>query len=615
MCGITGIINFNLKEVKELSLRKMMGLIKHRGPDDEGVFIENNIGLGFVRLSIIDLTVAGHQPMLSDDGRYVMVFNGEIFNYVEIREELKDQGVNFKTNTDSEVLLKAYITWGESCQDKFNGMWAFAIYDKKEESLFASRDRFGIKPFYYLYTKDFFAFASEIPPLLSMMTNKPIANGSAIFDYLVYNRTDQSENTFFVEIKKLQHGCKINIKKNKVIIEKWYDLKTEVLKNSGFKSPSDFKELFTNSLLLRLRSDVPIGVCLSGGLDSSSITSILIELNSIENLNTFSAVYGENKAGDETKYINAFRGKISNMNFIEPSSQTFYNDINLLLDLHAEPFPGTSPYAQYKVMQLAQGKVKVTIDGQGADEMLAGYSDFYGYYLKELLLKFRFKKVISEIFYYCKKHKSFFGIKTFIYFLLPAYLKNIVRINQHDYISSSFISKGKDSSTISKTYFNSKTLKESLLNHFEYKLEHLLKWEDLNSMAFSIEARVPFLDHRLVEKAIATESFLLIDKGVSKLLLRESMKGLLPKIIEDRINKIGFATPEDEWFREEPLKSFVIEILNSDKMKSRNIIDAKKIKKMFENHLLGKVNAAKEIWKCVNLELWFRKYIDNPNEV
>jgi asparagine synthase (glutamine-hydrolysing) len=211
MCGICGIIRLDNKLIHEDPIREMMRIMKHRGPDDEAVYIEDNLGFGFVRLSIIDLSAAGNQPMYSRDRRYVMVFNGEIFNYIELKEELQKEGVIFFTKTDSEVLLNAYIHWGEECMNRFNGMWAFVIYDRQKKKIFASRDRHGVKPFYYLQTADLFAFASEIPPLLSLLDHKPKPDYQSIFDYLVFNRTDQTEQTFFDEVKKLQHGHCISI--------------------------------------------------------------------------------------------------------------------------------------------------------------------------------------------------------------------------------------------------------------------------------------------------------------------------------------------------------------------------------------------------------------------
>lgn len=223
MCGICGIINFNNQPVQEIPIRKMMHIMKHRGPDDEGIFLEDHVGLGFVRLSIIDLSSAGHQPMLSENKRYVMVFNGEIYNYIELREELQKKGVVFQTRTDSEVLLNAYIHWGKDCLHRFNGMWAFVIYNRKEKNIFAARDRYGVKPFYYLHTNGYFAFCSEIQPLLSLLHAKTKADYQSIFDYLVFNRTDQTERTFFEEVSKLQHGHKLSLDGQRLSVKKCYD--------------------------------------------------------------------------------------------------------------------------------------------------------------------------------------------------------------------------------------------------------------------------------------------------------------------------------------------------------------------------------------------------------
>ena len=243
MCGICGIINFNNEPVQETWVSSMMQKIKHRGPDDEGIFIEDNVALGFVRLSILDLSPLGHQPMFGDinvskknntleNGRFVIVYNGEVYNYIELRQELCLKGYKFESNTDTEVVLNSYIEWGEDCLDKFNGMWAFTIYDREKKEIFCARDRYGIKPFYYYVDDKQFIFASEILPIFSVLKEKPSPNNQAIFDFLVFNRTDQTENTFFKDIKKLQHGCSMRIglknKSQKYEIKKWYDLKREL---------------------------------------------------------------------------------------------------------------------------------------------------------------------------------------------------------------------------------------------------------------------------------------------------------------------------------------------------------------------------------------------------
>lgn len=619
MCGICGIIRFDNKSVQEAHIRKMMQIMKHRGPDDEGVFIEKSVGFGFVRLSIIDLSPSGHQPMYSHDERYVIVYNGEIYNYIELREELLKAGFGFKTQTDTEVLLNAYIHWGEDCLDHFNGMWAVIIYDRFSRIVFASRDRFGIKPFYYLQTNEFFAFASEIPPLLGLLPAKPKPDNQSIFDYLVFNRTDQTDSTFFSDIKKLQHGCKLTLNDicqqpkthNQVSrIKKWYDLKESVSKTEGFKSLKEYRDLLSSAIGLRLRSDVPIGVCLSGGLDSSSIVSLLLHDYNKKDLKTFSAVYDKGQSGDETEYINEYKSLLSNMFLITPNEESLRNDLAHFVKAHGEPIPSTSPYAQYKVMKLAQGKVVVTLDGQGADETLAGYHYFFGFFFKDLLTHGHIGKLFSEMYHYLTKHRSLLGIRSFLFFLLPVNIRTKARVNTKGYLEGDFVNKYKKNNSIAANVYGSKNLVDALLDHFEYKLEHLLKWEDRNSMWFSLESRVPFLDYRLVEKTIASSDDLKIRNGTTKFILREAMRGVLPEKIRLRQDKIGFGTPEEEWFKETAWQILVKEILDSKSLKERKIIDTQRAKKLYNNHLSGKVNVSKEIWKWIHLEMWFREYVD-----
>lgn len=616
MCGICGIINLEVNSVKEISLRKMMQIMKHRGPDDEGVFIEKNVGLGFVRLSILDLSKAGNQPMASEDGRHMIVFNGEIYNYIEIREDLKQKGCTFRTNSDTEVLLAAYMEWGEDCLQRFNGMWAFVIYDKFKKKIFAARDRYGIKPFYYLQTDNYFAFASEIPPLLSLLERKPAPDQQSIFEYLVFNRSDQTERTFFDKIRKLQHGHSYCIQltedrgqRTEVKIKKWYDLKTNL--KEPFESPEEFRELLSSAVGLRLRSDVPVGVCLSGGLDSSSIVSILLNDYKKKDLNTFSAVYEKGQFGDETEFINEYKPFLKNMFFTTPSAETLHADLANFITAHAEPIPSTSPYAQYKVMELAKGKVVVTLDGQGADEELAGYHYFFGFFFKDLFKQMRLGKLSYEMIRYLINHHSFYGFKTFLYFLLPEKSKTRLRVDEKGYLNREFVEKHKSGNSIAGNLYNSGSLHDALLDHFEYKLEHLLKWEDRNSMWFSLEARVPFLDYRLVEKTLATQGDLIIKNGMTKHLLRESMKGNLSDKIRMRRDKVGFDTPQDDWFTKPNWRNLISEILNSRSFTGRGIINSKEAIALYQAHISGKKNASKEIWKWVHLELWHRKFIDS----
>ncbi|HEV7230307.1 MAG TPA: asparagine synthetase B, partial [Bacteroidia bacterium] len=262
MCGIAGIVHFDNKRADPDRIQLMLDKIRHRGPDDQGIYVKDQVGLGHVRLSILDLSAAGHQPMLSNDGRYYLVFNGEIYNYLDLKKELSPV-YDFKSKTDSEVLLAAYITWGENCLSRFNGDFSFVIYDTFENSLFGARDRFGIKPFYYLHDSNQFIFASEIKAILPL-TEQRTPNDKIIFEYLVYNRTDQSEETFFNGILKLKHGHCFTLKGGLMKIKKWYDLGAMVHYPRPMHA-SEFRMELSKSIQLRLQSDVPVGVSLSGG--------------------------------------------------------------------------------------------------------------------------------------------------------------------------------------------------------------------------------------------------------------------------------------------------------------------------------------------------------------
>jgi len=606
MCGITGIVNFEGTQVEEPIISIMMQKMKHRGPDDEGVYIDNNIALGFVRLSILDLSQAGHQPMFSHDKRFVIIFNGEVYNYIEIREELKED-FDFTSGTDTEVILAAYQKWGAKCLDKFNGMFSIVIYDTKTKDLFAARDRYGIKPFYYYQDEERFLFASEIKSILPLI--KKEANDKIIFDYLLYNRTDHSEDTFFKGINKLKHGSFMTIKGNKVEIKTWYKLSDKIQSQKAL-TPEQYRALFKDSLKLRLRADVPVGVSLSGGIDSSAVVSSLVKDFNLSELNTFSAVYGKNEPSDESEYIEVFSSMVKNMHYTYPTADTFFNDFESFIEAHNEPVPDIGPYAQYKVMELAAKNVTVTIDGQGADEQLAGYHYFFGSYYRELIRGFRWGRFITENIQYIRKHKSLNALKYFLYYILPESIQSKANSNVFLSINKDFINNHKKESTIGEALYNPKSLNESLFQHFESKLEHLLKWEDLNAMHFSIESRVPFLDYRLVEVTLCTPSFQKINKGETKHILREAVKDILPKKITNRKDKKGFTSPRDKWFKTEQFKRFIVELLNSESFQSRKYFDKDTALNQYSLHLDGKIDASKEIWKWINIEIWFRKFID-----
>lgn len=612
MCGIVGIVSLKQQPVEKRRLQLMMKTLKHRGPDDEGIYSCDNIGLGHVRLSIIDLSYLGHQPMHDENGRFTIILNGEIYNYIELRQHLEGEGVLFSSSSDTEVLLKGFIHDGPAILDQLNGMFAFAIYDSVQKELFLARDRFGVKPLYYYFSDDEFIFASEIPAILSVYGKTSRANETAIFDYLAFNRTDQTDNTFFEGIKKLQHGHCISIRDGRISERCWYDLRKHVQGKTIQSDELSFRELMEDVIRLRLRSDVPVGVCLSGGLDSSTIVSIVSERLGRKDINTFSAIYESKYKADESSFINLYRDRLKNMFFTFPTEQSLLGDLYDFVETHAEPVPSTGPYAQYCTMRLASEHVTVTLDGQGADEALGGYHYFYGLYYKGLLKQFKIVTLIKEMIKYVSIHHSLYAFKAFAYFLLPSRLRIKAKVKERGYINPSFAKRFR-SSVIADKLYGSKSMKEALINHFEYKIEHLLKWDDRNSMRFSIESRTPFMDYRLIEYLLCSEDSAKIESGYTKSILRRSMKGILPEKIRMRRDKVGFATPEDVWFKSASFRPVIESILSSDSFRSRGIIDADKALALFKKHCDGVIMISKDIWKWINLELWYRRFIDPKN--
>jgi asparagine synthase (glutamine-hydrolysing) len=325
-----------------------------------------------------------------------------------------------------------------------------------------------------------------------------------------------------------------------------------------------------------------------------------------KDLQTFSAVYGDGIEGDESKYVNLLREDVYEMHKTTPDVDTLIGDIEPFIMCHGEPVPSTGPYAQYKVMELAQGDVKVLLDGQGGDEILAGYHYFFGTYLKELLAQLRLIIFAKELISYLTKHRSLYALQSLMFYSLPSRLKTKARLTGRNYLSRDFFAQKSANTHLPVTLFDARTLQESLLDHFAYKLEHLLKWEDRNSMFFSLESRVPFLDHRLVERTLSLSSGNFISNGMTKCILRQAMKGLIPEAVRMRRDKVGFLTPEQQWFRTHTFRAYLKGILESDTFRRRPYFDHKRCLKLFKSHMQGRINISRDIWKWINLELWLR---------
>ena len=601
MCGING---FNWED--EGLLLQMNECIKHRGPDDEGVYVKNSVSLGHKRLSILDLSTKGHQPMFYDNENLVIIYNGEIYNYLELRDQLKKKGYTFESNTDTEVVLAAYKEWGFKCLEKFNGMWAFCIYDKNKKLFFLSRDRFGIKPLYYYRKSNKFIFASEIPPILSHKV-KTSPNNRLLCDYLLYNILEHTNQTFFNDIWKIPKGSYaiFNLETKDFKIKRWWKNEYNRIKIPIDEAISKFTELLRDSVNKRLISDVPVGTCLSGGLDSSTVATLINEAKRAE-ITTFSAVFPGFKL-DESKYIYALTDytRIKNVK-TKPNPTDFYSEISNFIEKHGEPVPGPSPYSGFCVYRLAkENNTTVLLDGQGADEILAGYHYFYGFFLKGLLRKGKIKNFLREFLPLIRGTQRKLGLFSLVFLFLPSQIRRLYFYLKGN-INKAFYKKNK--TDFVDRYYSCTSLYDSLKFHLNYKLEHLLKWEDRNSMAHSRESRVPFLDHRVVSFIMSLPENYIINKGETKSILRKATVNLLPPLITNRKDKIGFATPEDDWARSAEFKEILEKLFINKKPMCEEYINLKKLKNMMNAHLQNKRNYGRQLWRVIFLEIWLQKF-------
>ncbi len=605
MCGISGIFNYDMLSVNREKLLEMNRLIRHRGPDGDGIFAENNIGLGNTRLAIIDLREVSNQPMTDFTGRYVITYNGEIFNYIELRDELLKKSYKFNTNSDTEVVLNAYIEFGEDCLHKLNGMWAFAVWDRKHKTLFCARDRYGIKPFYYSNDGRSFIFGSEIKQLLSAGVSKNL-NEDIVYDYLVFSFLDHTEQTFYKSVLKLPAGHKILIKQSDFKLSRWYNLTEKIDADKDTNQLClRLKELLYDSIRIRLRSDVEVGSCLSGGLDSSSIVCIMDDILKSEEktgIQTFTACYDHPKL-DERKFANeVIKQTNSGKHFLFPDVEDFAEELDKLIWFQDEPFTGATVYAQWSVFKkIHETKLKVVLDGQGADETLLGYFSYFPYYLKRHALNpFRF---VSEFLRGASNSKLGLlkFVQNFVYFNSPSIRYNHLKKNAMELFNPDFVGSRDRRKIFDCTVAAASLSSNRLSNLWKISLPSLLRYEDKNSMAFSVEARLPFLDHRLVEFVFSLPYDLLIKNGWTKYLLRQAMKGVIPEDIRMRKGKLAFSVPQKEWMKQ--LSSRVNHTFQNGQHSNR-FIDAKKVSKATDS---GDYND-KMLFRAFLLERWMHVY-------
>jgi asparagine synthase (glutamine-hydrolysing) len=549
MCGISGIINQNNQVVSFDKIKKINDLIAHRGPDDEGFFLENNIAFGHRRLAILDLSLDGHQPMHYRD-KYVIVFNGEIYNYLEIRGELLECGYVFKSTTDTEVILASYDKWGEDCVNHFNGMWAFALYDKRKKIIFCSRDRFGVKPFYYTQKDHLFVFGSEIKQLLVFYTDKYV-NKTIMMDYLVIGHENHTQETFFENIYQLlpSHNLIYNLFEHKCSINRYYKINRYANDFNEIETIDLYRKYLFDSVKLRLRSDVTVGSCLSGGLDSSAISAIASNINKKMTNNKFVVIHAKSieKKNDESSYAKKVADFCNlDLHVVTPITEDFVKLIDEVIYTQEEPFGGPSVFMQYFVMEKAKELgCTVMLDGQGGDETLLGYERYYPAFL--MAIDF-FSKI--KYYFYAVNNSKITLSQLFKYLI---YFTNVNNTRIKKLLTKSYYLKRKYLEMI-----NSDILKINSKNYFDVfllqcneiystQMPHLLRYEDRNSMRHSIETRLPFIDYRLLENALNMNNLYKMKGGWTKYILRKAINDILPDDVIWRKNKFGFEAPVKTW--------------------------------------------------------------------
>jgi len=654
MCGIAGIIALNTKAGNLAGTAgRMNDAIRHRGPDGEGYLLirkEDEITafgkdtpqsiisssilhkplqaleskddvsgvLAHRRLSIIDITANGHQPLCNLSKTLWIVFNGEIYNYIELKNELIASGHKFHTATDTEVVLAAYTQWGDDCVNRFNGMWAFVIYDKNNKQLFASRDRFGVKPFYYLKNENIFAFASEQKALLAAGIVEFAANEKAIFDYWLFSAMEEEEEGMFKGITELfpAHSLTLNLNTGELKKWKYYTLPYSNKYSDPVFNQEESMELiksnFLESVKLRLRSDVEVASCLSGGLDSSSIVSA-IHLHTGKGLNTFTTAF-KDASIDESHWAKIVSDHTnSKAHYTYPTSSDLLKDLHNLIYCQDIPIWSTSTYAQFRVMRLIhENNIKVALDGQGGDELFGGYGSYYFYYLRDILKNEGVVEFIKQA-RATGQLKRYFGqlfIKKYSGILpLSAQLSFHLKIHPElKYLNRNFL---KRNIAILKKEKDNSTLNEALNKDFNNTLlKTYLKCEDRCSMWHSVESRTPFADDiNLIEYVFSLPSSAKIVNGELKSLMRKSMRGITPDAILDRQDKKGYLTPNRQWIAE--IRNEVKHLFNTPGLSE--YLDTKSILRDYEKlfNQPGKPDDGR-IFKLIAFAKWFEIFSGKP---
>jgi len=651
MCGIAGLYQRDGR-VDFGRLHHMGQLLRHRGPHDEGMVLIDprrgasittggpdtpadvftsglrwapgrhdgdpgqatfGVGLAFRRLAIVDLSPTGHQPMCSPDGRAWIVYNGEVYNYIEIRRELETLGERFTGSSDTEVVLAAYRRWGIDCLPRFNGMFGFAIWDGVEQRLFAARDRLGVKPFYYQWDGHTLAFASEPRALVLTQPRRPTPNLAAVRDLVALDWVDHESTTFFEGLRALPPGHHLVAGPGGFAVKRWWTIDpARHAAGTAADREAQVRELFTDSVRLRLRADVEVGSCLSGGTDSSAVVATAARMMD-RPIHAFTCAYDEGPAFDERPYVRATaEASGASSHLVVPDGGDFWTVFDQLGLMHAEPTAGPGVYSQWKVMSLAHDAgLTVLLDGQGGDELFAGYFRYLPLRLRDLVARgdlpsaWRlFGDVAARL---GATHTLALAFEPWLPAPLVAALRRAYGQGKDVVLGETLRDLAPATPPRPPGGFGSAVRTQQAFDTLERLLPSLLRYEDRNSMAFAIETRLPFLDYRMVELAFSLPDGQKLDGVVTKAILRRALADRIPQRVLDRRDKMGFETPADRWLRGRYAAETRRRLLTRGVL--HEWMDPAVLTERLEEYLAGRREIGLQVWRWLSLEAWARDYV------
>lgn len=613
MCGIVGIVGLPGSDERARRLRQMAASIEHRGPDSFGFLEEGRVAFGFRRLAILDLSAAGDQPMSSPDGQVSIVFNGEIYNFIELANELRGLGHTFRSSSDTEVLLHAYLEWGKDCVQRLNGMWAFLIFDRRTGMVCGSRDRFGIKPMFVSRVGDVWLFGSEIKALVASAYVEIEPDWSTIADFLVLDRLDHTEATFFAGIRRVPAATWFEIDAHGGYRDyRFWSVPSETIPIQD--APTAFAELFEDAMRLHQRSDVPVAVHLSGGLDSTSILCALRRVQSAQGapVVAFSFMCDEY---DEREFINdTIAMTKATLQSLGQDAHGFWETLAPCLHANDEPVHSMTALVSYALMQETAARgTKVVLNGQGADETLAGYPSYFQALWHEVLMSLGLGQTVAEMRRYAAGYDTrvLRLITSQLSFSLRARLgrrtwyRHLARFRSErssaTWGSADLLGVARQKSAVSWDVGLKEVLRSSIE---EEPLPVYLRIEDRNAMAHSVESRVPFLDYRLVEMALRLPSTELLHGQWNKWLLRRAMKGRIPESVRTRVKKMGFPVPAAEWLRG-PLWDAVQSKLQGPVIRQSGLFDLRQVDADLARFKQGEDTLVRNVFSAVQFAVWW----------